>query len=106
MNLSTERKRTRKQLAAIYRKAALNAEANHCYGSSCHEIHRLVSFNTMAERYGPEVIAFRNLFSPHGQDTTRAFWLNDYDRWDQGEQQNWRPLALCFMAAMVEAGDA
>lgn len=45
----------------------------------------------------PEVAAMREMFTD-----ACGFWPWTYD----GDRQHLRVLALCFMAAMVEAGDA
>ena len=45
----------------------------------------------------------KGVFAP---DSERSAWLADRDTDDPEHRRNVRILALCFMAAMVEAGDA
>ena len=51
----------------------------------------------------PLYVGFAELFSPDGHRPHVAWWLPNEDEFDR---KAWRILALCFMAAMVEAGDA
>lgn len=49
-------------------------------------------------------VSYAELFSPNGHQVGLAWWLPEDMAFD--DRQDWRVLALCFMAAMVEAGDA
>jgi hypothetical protein len=80
--------------ADLYRKAARGAErarAGRRYGA-CIAIAQV----------GMNPSAFRDWFSPYadGGHGPAGIWWNFYD-----DGQAARILALCFMAAMVEAGD-
>lgn len=56
-----------------------------------------------------EVRAFTKTFKPRGECGNSAWswrWVDDLDCDYRKTLDNCRVLALCFMAAMVEAGDA
>lgn len=57
---------------------------------------------------GEERQIFEELFSPESTDERdlRPLANGWYGPWHDDEARNARVLALCFMAAMVEAGDA
>jgi len=95
MACSTE---TSKRRTKVYRTAARRCEKEAEWGACIY-----ISFanqNTKNETLlkwtsDPEVIAFRKFFYP--DELAGSLWWEDNDP---------RTLALCFMAAMVEAGDA
>lgn len=48
---------------------------------------------------------FEDLFKPDEPYASRSYWGNEWAETD-AERNDCRILALCFMASMVEAGDA
>ena len=88
--------------AKLLRKAAKNAENRSVRDrhGACIEIHRL---NKIGEWSSEDPLAqqFRMIFNnPRASVRDVLIW-----QWSDADQDE-RILALCFMAAMVEAGDA
>ena len=82
----------RAKKARIFRKAAARVAVEKNCG-----VVRAINPDHCWGQDTPEVAAMREMFC----DGTR-FWPWTYD----GDRNNQRVIALCFMAAMVEAGDA
>jgi hypothetical protein len=84
----------------VYTQAAerISSERN---GLSCIAINRAADV-----AYSPfnfYVLAYEELFGPHTSEERKAHpWWNKHTL----ESKSLRVLALCFMAAIVEAGDA
>ena len=96
MSRSTEEAKKR---AAIYRKAARRIERAAHGMFSCSTLNTITGDGEAARRYA-------ELFRPedyNGECWGHA-WANGWDQWR--ERNACRIVALCFMAAMVEAGDA
>jgi hypothetical protein len=95
--------------AAIYRAAARQMEKNfdrdlhngaYWYGA-CDNIAHVVTGSAVRSDCA-EALAFERVFRPK---SVYAYWGDEWGC-NHDERRNIRILALCFMAAMVEAGDA
>lgn len=95
--------------AGIYRKAAWLVEAGRvrdaipgacsAIADACYP--KLATLEAYERVKGSRVIRdFEELFKP--DESWGMYWGH---QWPEGEQQDCRCLALCFMAAMAEAGD-
>ena len=102
----TERTKKRKR-AAAYRSAARMIEMDSVAGGwSCWALelalgvplHGSASHPTAIH---PDVIAYEDMYRPDSKSLYPHRWGEAFD-----DPYNCRVLALCFMAAMVEAGDA
>ena len=92
-----------KKRAAIYREAARRIERklNYC---CCYAIRRITGNHKLGDEMR-EVFAARRI----QENRWSGHWMVEIGEMRYGESaevQNRRILALCFMAAMVEAGDA
>ena len=98
----------RKALAAIYREAARRMEADeyckrgHVYGYACNAIADIDGVKPgHLRRVTANEIAFKTVFNPGRPETRHGF----FGVMEKMANRNRRVLALCFMAALVEAGD-
>ena len=95
--------------AAIYERAAMGCEFGlPDFELSCRAIANAAYGESWSDRQWNAVVnPYVRLMSPDGQISWRSCpsWLKDSGL-PREEQKDWRILALCFMAAMVEAGDA
>jgi hypothetical protein len=102
--------RANKRRAAIYRKAARGVEQNvgsgAIYGYACNAI-EAVQGKVSGEIFAPwredsdASKSFKAVFSP-GHENRFGF----FGEMNSDGSRDCRVVALCFMAAMVEAGDA
>ena len=90
----------RKKDAAVYRKAARRIER----GENLTACFAIEAVTNIAYTQEPLCDRMRSIFAP---DSEKLYWLGGIvdGNHDHGDKQG-RILALCFMAAMVEAGDA
>lgn len=91
--------------AELYRKAAKlmedgdrNARGSCCWAIGLTKNPRIISFDGSMD---DDCLAMKRIFRPRGG----IFWMGATNYYDE-EAHDRRILALCFMAAMVEAGDA
>lgn len=94
--------------AKAYRRAAQGCERLECdYTLSCRAIANAAYGHSWSDRQWDSMVnPYITLMAPHGEYSIQfPSWLKDADL-DGVPTNDWRVLALCFMAAMVEAGDA
>lgn len=71
------------------------------HGSCCWAIHMVKTPEKLILAVHPEAQLMKSIYAPHG-GVSWMYGIGD----DESERHEGRILALCFMAAMVEAGDA
>ncbi len=103
-NTSTRTDRAKRR--ALYLDIAERLEAGRCR-YTCYEIWQ--SLQKAGVEYpmhykDVSYVSYAELFSPDGHHEGRAWWLTEIE--PEEEKMDWRVTAMCFMAAMVEAGDA
>lgn len=85
--------------AKVYLKAAeYLAQGKSAF--SCCAVDLAARHSPISQKWSKACDKYRRVFS---QDNTDYFYSH---MWDEGYEFSQRLLALCFMAAMVEAGDA
>ena len=99
-------KATSTDRADLYRRAAKLMESGNstANGSCCWAIGLTKNPGVMI-LYGDKDADCRAMKAVYAPRKNHGFWMNDIGDNDH-ERHNGRILALCFMAAMVEAGDA
>lgn len=95
---------SRTNTAPLYRKAARLLEKHPGKWAACGAIRVVIGEARVRVEAPnePEVRAFSAFFAPDPK-FPNGFWFGDCEA---GKANDERIMALCFMAAMVEAGDA
>ena len=96
----------RTKRAKVYRDAAellCHQDTKECWGC-CDAINKIVCGSALTDTQQKE--EFEHYFKPVSKTLYWGSLWGDDDAFWSGSIHNCRILAICFMAAMVEAGDA